>query len=89
MSNHQRTRFANFLERLATVGVSCDEWSECIATQYQDPIMEQSRHSIAKSTLHYPFEEIFIDNNKWLKLQPDDAETCCQIQSIISTLTKN
>jgi hypothetical protein len=53
MSNHQRIRLANFFERLATVGVSCDEWSQYIATHYQDPIMEQARHSVAKSTFHF------------------------------------
>ena len=86
MSNHQRIGLANFFERLATVDISCDEWSQYIATHYQDPIMEQARHSVAKLTLHYPFEEIFIGNSKWLKLQSGDAETCYQIQSIAANI---
>jgi hypothetical protein len=84
MSNHQRRRLANFFERLATVGVSCEEWSQYIATHYQDPIMEQARHSVAKSTLHYPFEEIF--DSKWLKLKTGDTKTCYQIQSIAANI---
>jgi hypothetical protein len=84
MSNNQRIRLANFFERLATVGVSCEEWSHYIATHYQDPIMEQARHSVAKSTLHYPFEETF--NSKLLKLKTGDTETCYQIQSIAASI---
>jgi hypothetical protein len=86
MSSHQRLRLANFFERLATVGVSCDEWSHYMATHYQDPAMEQARHSVAKLTLHYPFEEIFISNSKWLKLKTGDTETCYQIQSIAANI---
>jgi hypothetical protein len=86
MSNHQRIGLANFFERLATVDVSCDEWSQYIATHYQDPIMEQARYSVAKLTLHCPFEEIFIGNSKRLKLQSGDAGTCYQIQSIAANL---
>jgi hypothetical protein len=89
MSNHQRIELANFFERLATVDVSCNEWLQYIAIHYQDPIMEQARHSVAKLTLHYPFEEIFIGNSKWLKLQSGDAETCYQIQSIAANLYNN
>jgi hypothetical protein len=81
----QHIRFANFLERLATVGVNSDDWQHYIATHYTDEIMEKARNLIVKLTLHCSFdEERLVGCSRSLRIT--DAELCHQIKSLSANL---
>jgi hypothetical protein len=82
LQSYQRIRLANFFERLATVGVSSEEWQQCLSTHYLDPIMEKARCLVVRSTLHYSFEERLFR----LKIKTGDIELCNQIQAIAADL---
>jgi hypothetical protein len=76
----QRIRFANFLERLATVGVTIDDWQHYMLTHYTDEIMEKARNLIVKLTLYCSFEENFVGCSRWLRIA--DIEVYHQIKII-------
>ncbi len=83
----QRIRLANFFERLATIGVSLEEWQEYMVTHYPDSTMERARSSVVRLTLHCSLKERLFSNNRLL-LQKTDTELCFQIQAIAAALFK-
>lgn len=83
----QRIRLANFFERLATIGVSSEEWQQYMVTHYSDSTMERARSSVVRLTLHCFLEKRLFSNNRLL-LQKTDTELCSQIQAIAAAIFK-
>jgi hypothetical protein len=81
----RRISLANFLEKLATVGVSREDWKHYLVTHYPEDLLEEARRATVKLTLNTPFDKSESHHHR-LKLQANDSELRKQIQAIASTL---
>jgi hypothetical protein len=62
---------ANFLEKLATVGVSLEDWQHYLVTHYAEAELEEARRAAVKLSLNSSSDECEGDRRRLLELRQE------------------
>jgi hypothetical protein len=67
----KRISLANFLEKLATIGVSLEDWQNYLVTHYAEAELEEARRAAVKLLLNSSFDECVGDRHHLPKLRQE------------------
>jgi hypothetical protein len=67
----KRISLANFLEKLATIGVSLEDWQHYLVTHYAEAELEEARRATVKLSLNTPFDECEGDRHRLPELRQE------------------